>query len=98
MEAIAKSTEGTYLDAKDSEELLSSLKQALQIEYEILDEQGRSVAEGYVGGEAVGMMEGSCTLRLLVEPEPFETPIIVESGKTSSFTLAKVKEKWTIKK
>jgi hypothetical protein len=98
LEAIAKSTEGTYLDAKDSEELLSSLEQALPVEYEILDEQGRSVAKGFVGGEAVGIMEGSYILCLLVEPEPFETPIIVEFGKNSTFTLTKVKEKWTIKK
>jgi hypothetical protein len=98
LEAIAKSTDGTYLDAKDSEELLSSLEQTLQVEYEILDEQGQSVAKGFVGGEALEIMEGSYTLRLLVEPELFETPITVEPGIKSTFTLTKVNDKWTIKK
>jgi hypothetical protein len=97
LEAIAKSTEGTYLDAKDSQELLSSLEQTLQIEFEILDDKGQVRAKGLVGGEAIRIMEGAYTLRLLVDPEPFETAITVKPSQKSTLVLTKQKEKWTIK-
>ena len=95
--AIAKSTEGTYLDAKDSQELLSSLEKTLQIEYKILDEKGKVIAKGSVGGEGVRVMEGTYTLHLLLEPEPLEMTITVKPGQKSSFILKKEKEKWIIK-
>ncbi len=98
LEAIAKSTEGTYLDAKDSEELLSSLEQTLTIEFEILDEEGQVKARGTVGGESIRLMEGSYTLRLLVDPKPFEAGITVRPGQKTTIILAKEKEEWIIKK
>jgi len=98
LKSIANSTEGTYLDAEDSQELFSSLQQTLQIEYEILDQQGQLVAEGFVSSEAVEIMEGTYTLRLLVEPEPFEIPIAVEPGKKSTLFLTKKGDEWIIRK
>ena len=97
LEDIAKSTEGTYLDAKDSQELLSSLEQTLQVEFEILDEKGQIIAKGFVGGEAIRIMEGSYTLRLLVDPEPFETAITVKPRQKSTLILTKEQDKWVIK-
>jgi FKBP-type peptidyl-prolyl cis-trans isomerase len=98
LEAIAKSTQGTYLDAKDSQELLTSLEQTLTIEFEILDGESQVKARGMVGGEPIRLMEGSYTLRVLVEPEPFEAGIIVRPGQKTTIILAKDKEKWIIKK
>jgi hypothetical protein len=98
LEAIAKSTEGTYFDAKDSQELLSSLEQTLTIEFEILDEEGQVKSKGMVGGESLRLMEGSYILRLLVEPEPFEAEITVRPGQKTTIILAKDREKWIIKK
>lgn len=98
LEAIAKSTEGTYLDAKDSEELLSSLEQTLQIEFEILDKKGQVTAKGRVGGEAIKILEGSYILRLLVEPKPFESPITVAPGQKTTLVLTKQQDEWVIKK
>jgi hypothetical protein len=97
LESIAKSTDGIYLDAKDSQELLSSLEQTLQIEFEVLDEKGQVKAKGLVGGEALRIMEGSYTLRLLVAPEPLETAITVKPRQKSTLILTKEQEKWTIK-
>ena len=96
LESIASSTGGTYLDAKDSQELLSSLEQTLQIEYEIIDEKGEVIAKGFVEGEPVRVMEGSYTLRLLLEPEPIEESITVKPGVKSSFILTKENKKWVI--
>lgn len=55
-------------------------------------------ARGTVGGESSRLMEGSYTLRLLVEPEPFEARITVRPGQKTAVILAKDKEKWIIKK
>jgi len=98
LEAIAKSTEGTYLDAKDSQELLSSLEQTLTIDFEILDENGQVKAKGTVGGESIKLMEGSYILRLLVEPKPFEAEITIKPGQKTTIILAQEQERWIIKK
>ena len=98
LETIAKSTGGIYLDAKDSQELLSSLQQALKIEYILIDEKGEVKASGYVGGEAVSILEGEYILQLKLEPTFLETKVVVNPAKTSVFLLKKEEGKWTIKK
>ena len=97
LETIAKSTGGIYLDAKDSQELLSSLQQALKIEYDLVDEKGEVKASGYVGGEAVSVLEGEYILQLKLEPTSLETKVTVNPAKTSIFLLKKEEGKWTIK-
>jgi len=96
LETIAKSTEGIYLDAKDSQELLSSLQQTLKIEYVLIDEKGKVKASGYVGGEAVSILEGEYILQLKLEPTFLETKVVVNPAKTSIFLLKKEEGKWTI--
>ncbi len=98
LEAIAKSTGGIYFDAKDSRELLSSLEQTLQIEYEIIDETGEIKAKGIVGGDPIRIMEGTYTLRVLLEPEPLEMTVTVKPGQKSLLKLQKEKDRWTIAK
>ncbi|MFQ5721329.1 MAG: VWA domain-containing protein [Candidatus Aminicenantales bacterium] len=98
LEAIAQSTGGVYLDARDSQQLLSSLQQTLQIEYELLDDKGIVQTKGFVGGEPAEIMEGVYKLRLLLELQPLEIDIIIKPGQKSTFVLSKEKEKWTIKK
>jgi hypothetical protein len=96
LETIAKSTGGIYLDAKDSQELLSSLQQTLKIEYVLIDEKGEVKASGYVGGEAVSILEGEYILQLKLEPTFLETKVVVSPAKTSVFFLKKEEGKWTI--
>ena len=96
LEAIAKSTEGMYLDAKDSQELLSSLEQTLQIEYEIVDKTGEVKAKGIVGGDSVRILEGTYTLRVLLEPEPLEEAVTVKPGQKSRLELKRDKDTWTL--
>ena len=98
LETIAKSTGGIYLDAKDSQELLSSLQQTLKIEYDLIDEKGKVKASGYVGGEAVSILEGEYILQLKLEPTFLETKVVVSPAKTSVFLLKREEGKWTIKK
>jgi hypothetical protein len=97
LEAIAKSTEGMYLDAKDAKGLLSALEQALKIEYMVLNEKGEVKARGFVGGEAVKIPEGSYTLRIMLAPLPLETKVTIKSGERPIFTLKKEAGKWALK-
>ena len=96
LETIAKSTGGIYLDAKDSQELLSSLQQALKIEYDLIDEKGEVKASGYVGGEAVSILEGEYILQLKLEPTFLEMKVVVNPAKTSIFLLKREESKWTL--
>jgi len=97
LETIAKSTGGIYLDAKDSQELLSSIQQTLKIEYDLIDEKRKVKASGYVGGEAVSILEGEYILQLKLEPTLLEIKVIVNPAKTSIFLLKREEGKWTIK-
>jgi len=98
LEAIAKSTGGVYLDAKDSQELLSSLEQTLKVEFVLVDEGGDIKARGVVGGEPVQILEGNYTLRLLLQPEPLEIAVTVRPDETIRLTLKKEAEKWVLQK
>jgi len=97
LEAIAKSTEGMYLDAKDAKGLLSALEQALKIEYMVLDEKGEVKARGFVGGEAVKIPEGAYTLRIMLAPLPLETKVTIKSGERPIFSLKKEAGTWALK-
>jgi Mg-chelatase subunit ChlD len=96
LEAIAASTGGIYLDAKDSEQLLDSLEQTLRIEFVILDDQEKIRARGVVGGEPVQVLEGDYKLKLLLQPEPIELSISVKAETTARLILKKEVEKWKL--
>jgi hypothetical protein len=97
LEAIATSTGGIYLDAQDSKQLLDSLEQTLRVEFVLLDDQGEVKARGVVGGEPVQVLEGTYTLKLLLQPEPLEISITIEPDTTATLTLEKDGESWRIK-
>jgi hypothetical protein len=96
LEAIAASTGGAYLDANDSEQLLSSLEQTLKVEFVLLDAEGNIKAEGVVGGKPVDILEGTYTLRLLVDPEPMEMEVSVLPDRTLQLHLKKDNQSWKI--
>jgi hypothetical protein len=96
LEAIAASTGGIYLDAKDSKQLLDSLEQTLRVEFVVLDDQGEVKARGVVGGEPVQVLEGAYNLKLLLQPEPLEIGITVKANATARLILKKEKEKWKL--
>jgi hypothetical protein len=96
LEAIAKSTEGRYLDAKNAGELLSALEQTLKLEYVVLDEKGQEAGRGIVGGEEVKLKEGTYTLRIMLAPQPLETKIQVKSGGRAVCVLKKEAGAWKL--
>jgi hypothetical protein len=97
LEAIAKSTEGMYLDAKDAVSLLSALEQTLQVEYQVLDEKGQVAARGTVGGDPVKIKEGAYTLKIMLAPQPLEMKVTIKSGEKPVYVLRKEAGKWIFK-
>ena len=97
LEAIAASTGGIYLDAKDAEQLLDSLEQTLRVEFVLLDDLGSVKARGVVGGEPVQVLEGTYTLKLLLQPEPLEIRITVKPDAKATLTLKKEADQWILK-
>lgn len=89
LEAIAKSTEGRYLDAWDAAGLLSALEQTLKLEYIVLNEKGEEVGRGLVGGDEIKLKEGSYSLRILLAPEPLETKVVIQPGRRQTIVLKK---------
>jgi len=96
LEAIAKSTDGRYLDAKNAGELLSALEQTLQIEYVVLNEKGEEAGRGIVGGEEVKLKEGTYTLRVLLAPQVLEVKIAVKADGRSVCVLKKEAGAWKL--
>jgi len=96
LESIAKSTEGRYIDARNSGELLSALEQTLKLEFVVLDSAGTEVGRGVVGGDPVKLKEGAYTLRVLLAPQPIEIKVTVKSGAAMTYTLRKVQDKWIL--
>jgi hypothetical protein len=96
LEAIAKSTEGRYLDAKNAGELLSALEQTLKLEYVVLNEKGEEAGRGIVGGDEVKLKEGTYTLRITLAPQPLETKVQVKAGGRLSCLLKKEAGAWKL--
>jgi hypothetical protein len=96
LEAIAASTGGAYLDAKDSEQLLSSLEQTLKVEFVLLDGQGKIITKGTAGGKPIQILEGTYTLRLLVDPGPIEMEVTVKPNQTLQLHIKKDNQTWKI--
>ncbi len=96
LEAIAKSTEGSYLDAKNAGELLSALEQTLRVEFIVLNEKGEEAGRGIVGGDEVKLKEGTYTLRIMFAPQPIETKIIIQADKKSVCILKKDAGAWKL--
>ncbi len=97
LESITQSTRGKYLDAKNSNELFSSLEETLQVEFIIADEKGETAGNGFVGGNPVGITEGSYTLRLMLEPDLIEQKITIKADRALTLTLVKQDDKWVLK-
>jgi len=97
LESIALSTSGKYLDAKNANELFSSLEETLQVEFTVADDKGETAGSGFVGGNPVELTEGSYTLRLMLAPEVIEQKIIVKADQTLTFALFREDDKWVLK-
>jgi hypothetical protein len=77
---------GQYFDAKDAASLAAAMAQAMRPRFEVLDAQGKVVAEGVAGGEPVPAMPGSYTVRPSAQAGKPQ-PVVVKPKQTSKVTL-----------
>lgn len=77
---------GQYLDAKNAEELLSGLAQAIDQPFEAFDASGAAVASGTVNGPAIELPEGTYTVRTAAHENALSA--VVKADETTVLTLA----------
>ncbi len=97
LESIARSTGGTYIDARNAEELTGALGQTLKLEFVAIDAAGKEAGRGVVGGEAIKLPAGDYTIRVLTSPKPAEIKVTVKSGERRETTLIKEGGAWTLR-
>jgi hypothetical protein len=76
---------GQYLDAKNSEELLSGLTQAIDQSYEVQDASGAVVASGTINGPAIELPEGNYTVHTATRENALNA--VVKADETTVLTL-----------
>ena len=59
---------GSYFDASDEEELAASIQNAIDVPYEVLNQEGDVVATGVLNGEPVSIPAGTYNVNVMLSP------------------------------
>jgi hypothetical protein len=78
---------GGYFDATKPDELAPAVARALLPSFEVVAADGTVAATGVAGGEAVSVLPGTYTIRVLSDPVKEYSGIVVEGGGSVSVTL-----------
>ena len=70
MRRAAELAGGRFYDAADAGALRDSLEQSLAVPYDVLNAEGRTIAEGFVGRAAVQLPEGTYTIVVKITGRP----------------------------
>jgi hypothetical protein len=76
---------GQYLDAQNSQELLSGLTQAIEQSYEVHDASGAVVASGTINGPGIELPEGSYTVHTATRENTLNA--VVKAAETTVLNL-----------
>lgn len=79
---------GKYFDAANAEQLEKSIVEAVEVPYEVLDADKKIVASGVVNGEAVSLLPGEYTVRVLSSPQNSIESVVVEPKKRRTLTVS----------
>jgi hypothetical protein len=91
MNRVAAITGGRFFDAQDRAGLLTSIRSAMTIPYEVFDESGERVATATTGGDLITLREGLYTVKLGAAEKAFEIPTVsVAEGR---YTLIELHQK-----
>lgn len=82
LRAVAEVGGGSYFDAHDPGMLEKALKEAVQLSYQALNEQGDVLATGLVGGPVLALPPGRYQLRLDSENAALFTTRVQDSALT----------------
>ena len=78
---------GSYFDASDADELADSIQKALEIPYEVLNQEGEVVATGVLNGEPVSIPAGTYNVNVFLSPVQKIEGVVVEPELERVYTL-----------
>ena len=79
---------GKYFDAANAQELKKSIVEAVELPYEVLNNDSKVVASGVVNGDPISVLPGEYTVRVLSKPEELVESVVVEPEKRQTVKLS----------
>jgi hypothetical protein len=78
---------GSYFDATNAEELVESILQAIEVPYEVLNQEGDVVATGVLNGDPVSVPTGTYNVNVLLSPAQKIEGVVIEPEQEKVYTL-----------
>lgn len=78
---------GSYFDAADADELAESIQKAIEIPYEVLNQEGDVVATGVLNGKPVSIPAGTYNVNVFLSPVQKIEGVVVEPELEKVYTL-----------
>ena len=78
---------GSYFDASDADELAASMQKAIEIPYEVLNQEGDVVATGVLNGDPVSIPAGTYNINVFLSPVQNIEGVIIEPELEKVYTL-----------
>jgi hypothetical protein len=78
---------GSYFDAADADELADSIQKAIEIPYEVLNQEGDVVATGVLNGDPVSIPAGTYNINVFLSPVQNINGVMIEPELEKVYTL-----------
>lgn len=78
---------GSYFDAADADELADSIQKAIEIPYEVLNQEGDVVATGVLNGDPVSIPAGTYNINVFLSPIQKIEGVVIEPELEKVYTL-----------
>jgi len=78
---------GSYFDAADADELADSIQKAIEIPYEVLNQEGDVVATGVLNGDPVSIPAGTYNINVFLSPVQNIEGVVIEPELEKVYTL-----------
>jgi len=78
---------GSYFDAADADELAESIQKAIEIPYEVMNQEGEVVATGVLNGNPVSIPAGTYNVNVMLNPVQKIQGVVIEPELEKVYTL-----------
>ena len=78
---------GSYFDASDEKELAESIQKAIEIPYEVMNQDGDVVATGVLNGDPVSIPAGTYNVNVMLSPVQKIQGVVIEPELEKVYTL-----------
>jgi len=83
----ARAGNGSYFDAADADELADGIQKAIEIPYEVLNQEGDVVATGVLNGDPVSIPAGTYNINVFLSPVQKIEGVVIEPELEKVYTL-----------